>query len=45
MANLLWLVIVVVVGVLLAQFVNAAVGGIVGVILAILVFLFVIDRA
>lgn len=45
MTGLLWLVLVVIVGVLLAQFVNAAVGGIVGLILAILVFLLVIREA
>jgi hypothetical protein len=44
-AGLLWLAAVIVIGVLLAQLVNAAVGGIVGVILAILVFLLVIREA
>src|ERR1035437_7585130 len=38
MSRLLWLVVVIVVAVLLANFVNAAVGGVVGLILAILVF-------
>lgn len=45
MAGLLWLVLVVVVALLLANFVNAAVGGIVGLILAVLVFLLVIREA
>lgn len=45
MAGILWLVAVVIIGVLLAQFVNAAVGGVVGLILAILVFLLVIREA
>lgn len=45
MVGLLWLALVIIVGVLLAQFVNAAVGGIVGLILAILVFLLVIRES
>lgn len=43
--GILWLVAVVIIGVLLAQFVSAAVGGIVGLVLAILVFLLVIREA
>ncbi|MBI2690522.1 MAG: hypothetical protein HYX29_01055 [Solirubrobacterales bacterium] len=45
MMGILWLVAVVIIGVLLAQFVSAAVGGIVGLVLAILVFLLVIREA
>lgn len=45
MMGILWLVAVVIIGVLLAQFVNAAVGGIVGLVLAILVFLLIIREA
>jgi hypothetical protein len=36
--RILWLVLVIIIGILLAQFVNAAVGGIVGLILAVIVF-------
>jgi hypothetical protein len=43
--GLLWLIAVVIIGVLLAQFVSAAVGGIVGLVLAVLVFLLVIREA
>ena len=45
MMGILWLVAIVIIGVLLAQFVSAAVGGIVGLVLAILVFLLVIREA
>lgn len=45
MVGLLWLIAVIIIGVLLAQFVNAAVGGVVGLVLAILVFLLVIREA
>ena len=45
MVGILWLIGVVIIGVLLAQFVNGAVGGIVGLVLAILVFLLVIREA
>lgn len=45
LAGLLWLVAVVIIGILLAQFVSGAVGGIVGLILAVLVFLLVIRQA
>lgn len=45
LTGLLWLVLVVIIGVLLAQFVNGAIGGIVGLVLAVLVFLFVIRKA
>ena len=45
MVGLLWLALVVVIAIVLAQFVNAAVGGIVGLILAVLVFLLVIREA
>lgn len=45
MVGILWLVAVVIIGVLLAQFVSAAVGGVVGLILAVLVFLLVIRQA
>lgn len=45
MAGLLWLIVVVIVAVVLANFVNAALGGIVGLILALLVFLLVIREA
>lgn len=45
MTGLLWLAVVVIIAVVLANFVNAAVGGIVGLILAVLVFLLVIREA
>ncbi|MFT4049571.1 MAG: hypothetical protein QM648_07000 [Solirubrobacterales bacterium] len=45
MTGIIWLIAVVIIGVLLAQFVNAAVGGLVGLILAVLVFLLVIREA
>lgn len=45
MSGLLWLIAVIIIAAVLANFVNAAVGGIVGLILAVLVFLFVIREA
>lgn len=45
MVGILWLIAVIVLAVLLAQFVNAALGGIVGLVLAVLVFLLVIRQA
>lgn len=44
MTGLLWLVLVIVDAALIAGFVNAAIGGVVGLILAVLVFLFVARR-
>ena len=45
MINLLWLILVIIIAAALARFVNVAVGGIVGLVLAVLVFIFVIQAA